>query len=518
MLLDAAIILAYFAIIMAIGIRSRVKKKVTTEEYFLGSRTLRWPSIAISTIATNIHAGHFIGMAGSAYLFGLAQANLEINAIFGIVIAAFFFVPLFLRMKVVTLTQFFEAKLGPKVALVYSTLMIALYSFLFLGYALFWAAYAIEGVFGELVAFLGPDPVTRIAILAVVLGAFSAAYTYLGGFRAVVRTDIVQFVLFVLGGLIILWVTIKELGGWSQLWTETGDLMHLHLPADHPTLPWIGLFGMFLLNLNYWGANQVILQRALAARSLWHAQVGLLVGGVFKYLMAAIIIIPAIALAGILKDTPLQDPDNAYLTIVNNLLPVGIRGLILCGLFASLMSTIDSIFNSVATLWSVDIYKRHLKPDASESQMVRMAKTTILVTLAVGILAAFVQIYVKFADAGFPLTHWFNEVSYYAKNGFVLLILAAVFLLSPSKQLVLFTLLFSVPLAYLLKVGLPEMNYFVRSGWVILATIAIVAIPTVIQRRWRVPLNDLIAVSHKSVAWLGLALLVSLVLCHIYFH
>jgi SSS family solute:Na+ symporter len=374
LLLDLGIIASYFLIVLVIGLRSRVGKDVTPDQYFLSSRSLRWPSIAISTIATNIHAGHFIGMTGSAYLYGLAQANLEINAIFGILIAALFFVPLFLRKRVTTITQFLEEKLGPHVALAYSSFMIILYAFLFIGSALFWASYAIDGLFGELLGLSAFDPLWRLFSLAVVLAAFSAFYTYLGGLRAVVRTDVAQFVLLVGGGLVTVFLAIKQLGGWPELWTRTGDLMHLHLPRDHEALPWIGLFGMNLLNLNYWGANQVILQRALAAKDLRQAQIGLLAGGVVKYLMALIVVVPGIALAGILRDDPLDDPDQAYLTLVKALLPAGLRGLVLCGLFASLMSTVDSIYNSVSTMWSVDIYKRHLRPDASDSQMVRAAR------------------------------------------------------------------------------------------------------------------------------------------------
>lgn len=518
MALDISIILAYFAVIMAIGVRARVKKDVGAEEYFLSSRSLRWPSIAMSTIATNIHANHFIAMAGSAYLYGLAQANLEINAIFGILIAAFVFLPLYLRMRVITITQFFEDRLGPKVALTYSILMIVLYSLLYLGTALFWAAYAINGVFDEMVGFLNADPALRLCILVVATGLFSAVYTYLGGLRAVVRTDIVQLVFFVVGGLITLVVAIHHLGGWSNLWSVTGRLMHLHLPRDHDKLPWIGLFGMFLLNLNYWGANQVILQRALAARNLRHAQIGLLVGGVLKYLMVLIIIVPGIALAGILRDEPLKDPDLAYLTLVNTFLPTGVRGLILCGLFASLMSTLDSIYNSVATLWSIDIYKRYLRPDASEAQVVRTGKLAIIGTLISGVLFGFVVVYIKFGNPTFALTHWFNEVSYYVKNGFVLLVLAAVFLLKPSRYLVLYALSFSVVLTYLFKVFLPDMNYFVRSGWVIVLTFAAVAIPTVIRNGWRIPVRELLIVSHRSVARFGVALAVSLIACHVVFH
>lgn len=518
MILDVSIILAYLIVIMAIGIRARVREDAGIEEYFLSSRSLKWPAIAMSTIATNIHANHFIAMAGSAYLYGLAQANLEINAIFGILIAAFIFVPLYLRMKVVTITQFFEHKLGPKVALAYAILMIALYSLLYLGTALFWAAYAIDGVFGEMLDVLNTAPAQRLCILIVLTGAFSAVYTYLGGLRAVVRTDIVQFVLLVAGGLITLAVAIHQLGGWPHLWRSTGHLMHLHLPRNHETLPWIGLFGMLLLNLNYWGANQVILQRVLAAQSLRHAQIGLLVGGALKYLMVLIIIVPGIALAGILRDQPLNDPDLAYLTLVSEFLPAGVRGLILCGLFASLMSTLDSIYNSVATLWAVDIYKRYLRPEASEAQVVHAGRLAIITTLITGVLFGFVVVYVKFGDPTFPLTHWFNELSYYVKNGFVVLVLAAVFLLKPSRQLVLCTLLCSILLTYLFKVGFSDMNYFVRSGWVIVLTFAAVAIPTVYRNGWRIPPRELLVVSHRTAARFGVALATSLIACHIIFH
>jgi SSS family solute:Na+ symporter len=516
--IDLGIVLAYFVIIMAIGVRARVRKDATTEEYFLSSRSLRWPSVAISTIATNIHANHLIAMAGSAYLFGLAQANLEINAIFGILIATFFIVPLYLRMRVVTITQFFEAKLGPKVALTYSVLMIVLYSLLYLGTALFWAAYAIDGIFGQIGGLPEIEPILRLGALVILAGAFSATYTYLGGLRAVVRTDVVQFSLLLGGGLVTLFVAVSHLGGWGNLWSVTGDLMHLHLPSDHGVLPWTALFGMFLLNLNYWGANQVILQRALAAKNLRHAQVGLLVGATLKYVMALIIIVPGIAMAGILRDRPLGDPDHAYLTLVREFLPMGLRGLILVGLFASLMSTLDSIYNSVSTLWSVDIYKRYLRPDASEAEVVRAGKRSILAALISGILFGFVVIYVKFANPGFPLTHWFNELSYYVKNGFVIIVLAAVFLVRPLRSLVLYALLFSVSLTILLKLAVPELNYFVRSAWVILLTFAMVAVPSLLSRSGRRFPAGIPEVASRRIAQFGIALALSLVACHIIFH
>ena len=518
-MIDLGIVVAYFVIIFVIGLRARADAGVGPEEYFLSSRSLRWPSIAVSTIATNISASHFLSVTGAAYVDGLAQANFELNAIFGIVIAAFFFVPLYLRLRVVTISQFFEQRFGPRIALVYAILMIVLYALLYLGTALFWAAFALDGIFTDMVAWISDREGVRLMVLIVALGTFSAVYTYLGGLRAVVRTDLAQFVLLLGGGLVTVSVAVHELGGWSELFGTTGHLMHLHLPRDHPTVPWTALIGMNLLNLNYWGANQVILQRALAAKSLRHAQVGLLVGGVLKYVMLLIIVIPGIAMAGILADAPLDDPDTAYMTLVTRFLPAGLLGLIVCGLFASLMSTVDSIFNSVSTLWSIDIYKRHLRPDASPQEIVRTGRSAIVATLVAGVLFAFLVVYLKTGSLQEdPLTHWFNELSYYVKNGFVVLVSAAVFLIRPSRQLVLGALVTSIAMYFGFTLVWPEMSYLVRSGWVIVLSFGAVAVPTIMRNGWRIPFRELISAPDKGVARFGAGLLASLILAHVLFH
>ena len=518
MTIDIIIILAYFAIVMVVGVYKKVTIETSPAEFFLNSRSLRWPSIAISTIATNIHAGHFLGMAGSAYLFGLAQANLEINAITGILIAAFFFVPLYLKERITTISEFFEIRLGRVVAMAYSILMIILYSFVFIGSILFWGAYAVNAIFSSSIQFIHPDPMTRIFIIAIILGLFSAIYTFLGGLGAVVRTDLIQFVLLTAAGLVLLVLSLQELGGWGMLYEKSGNLMHLHMPVEHPYLPWPALVGIFLLNLNYWGANQIILQRALAAKNLFHAQVGLIVGGFLKYLMAAVIILPAIALAGMLINNPLEDPDLAYTTIVNRLIPAGLRGLILCGLFASLMSSVDSIFHSVSTLWSIDIYKKYINPNADGHAVVKFGRATIFLTLFTGIMFAWVNIHVKFENPDFALTHWFNEVSYYAKNGFVLLIICAAFLINPSKKLVFYVLIGSIIINIILKWTFPDMNYFNRSAIVIVVTSLMVAIPTWLKSGFQHSRKELITVSDPKVTQLAIVLLLSLIGCHIIFH
>ena len=512
---DVFAILTYFGIVLFLGLIKRSDDQTSSKEFFLKSNSLRWPSVALSTIATNIHAGHFIGMAGSAYLFGIAQANFEINAVQGILIAAFLFVPFYLKEKVTTVSQFLEIKLGRKVGLTYSILMILLYSCLYLGSILFWGAYAINAMFPDAVAFLGSDPMQRIFIIAVALGAFSAFYTYLGGLGAVVRTDMVQLVLLLIGGGVLTYLSIDKLGGWGQLYGKTEHLMHLHLPVNHPKLPWPAIFGMLLLNLNYWGCNQVILQRALAAKNLFHAQMGLVAGGFLKYLVAVIIIVPAIALAGILAENSLQDPDMTYPTLIRMLVPEGLRGLILTGLFASLMSSADSIYHSVSTLWSVDIYRGYINPDVDDRHVVVIGKRAIWATFFAGALFAWINVYVKFENPDFALTHWFNEFSYYAKNGFVMLVIVAIFFLNPNKQLVLFTLIGSVLATILFEWMVPGMNYLNRSTIVILLSCAIVGIPSVIKSGWPLRWKDLIHVSTPSVGRWGLILAGTLIACHI---
>ena len=239
-------------------------------------------------------------------------------------------------------------------------------------------------------------------------------------------------------------------------------------------------------------------------------------GGVLKYVMLLIIVVPGIAMAGILADDPLDDPDRAYMTLVTRFLPAGLRGLIVCGLFASLMSTVDSIFNSVATLWSIDIYKRYLRPDASPEEVVRMGKSAILGALITGLLFAFLVVFLKTGSLQEdPLTHWFNELSYYVKNGFVVLVTAAFFLIRPSRQLVLGALLASIALYFGFTLVWPETSYLVRSGWVIVLSFTAVAVPTMLHNGWRIPLRDLIVAPDKGVARFGAGLLASLVLTHI---
>lgn len=515
-MIDLLIVLIYFAVVFWAAISGRQGKETTSEEYFLSSRNLRWPSIALSTIATNIQGYQFLGMMGSAYLYGLAQASLEINAVQGIVIAAFVFVPMYLKERIITITQFIEKRLGRTVALLYSLSNLALFSTITLGAALFWGAYAAELVFSEYFQFIHENRMIRMAIIIIVLGCFSATYTYFGGLSAVVKTDIVQFVILLSGGLMVLGVSLYHLGGWDQLYQKTPELMHLHLAADHPKLPWIHIFGLFLLNINYWCANQTVMQRSLAAKNLKEAQIGLMVGGLTKYLMAVVIVVPGIALYGILGADGLSEPDMAFPYLVSTYLPVGLKGIILCALFASLMSTVDSTFNSLATLWSIDIYKGYLKKDASDSQVVNAGRNTIVVTLVTGILMGLVLLYVKFENPQAAFTHTLNELRYYINCGIVVLICAAAWMIAPSYRLAVLAFLITIPLHLIIIYFYPGMNYFVRAMWVILIAFGILSLST-FKTGWY-SWKEFIQYDSPRIRNLGIALILSLLSLHLIFH
>ncbi len=515
-MIDLIIVLLYFTVIFFVALAGRVTEDATIEEYFLSSRNLRWPSIALSTIATNINGYQFLGMMGSAYLYGLAQASLEINAIQGILMAAFIFVPLFLKEQVITVTQYIQKRLGKTVGLFYSLANLLIFSTITLGAALFWGAYAADLVFADYLSVISEDRITRISVILVGLGVFSAIYTYFGGLNAVVKTDIIQFSILLLGGFVVLFVAIHHLGGWGQLYKKTPQLMHLYLPADHPKLPWIHMFGLFFLNINYWCANQTIMQRSLAAKSLRHAQIGLMAGGLMKYVMAILIIIPGIALYGILGENGLAEPDMVFPYLVKNYLPTGVKGIILCALFASLMSTVDSTFNSLATLWSIDIYKGYINKTATDTQVVNAGKNTIIVTLFTGIIMGLVLLYVKFKNPEAAFTHTLNELRYYINCGIVVLICTAGFMVTPNKKAALIGFLSTIPLHLLIIHFFPEMNYFVRAGCVIVTALTFVMLASWKDglRGWK----DLIQYDSTKNLKLGGILLLSLILTHIIFH
>ena len=460
-MIDIFIVLIYFLVVF-LSAFSFKSKNMTSEEYFLSSRNLKWPSIAISTIATNIQGYQFLGMMGSAYLFGIAQASLEINAIQGLFIAAFIFVPFFLKEKIFTISQFIKIKLGKSLSYTYSLTYLLFYSTITIGAALFWGAYAADAVFSQELSFISESRIIRIGILIIFLGFFSAIYTYFGGLSAVVKTDIIQFTILTLGGLLILGVTLYHLGGWNKLYELSPEKMHLFLPSDHEFLPWTHILGLFFLNINYWCGNQIVMQRSIAAKTLGHAQTGLMVGGLLKYLMALIIIIPGVALYN-LNPELFSEPDIAYPYIIKNYIPVGLKGIILCGLFASLMSTVDSTFNSIATLWSIDIYSQFINKRATSLEQINAGKKSIIGSLFSGLTMSFIFLNIKFNSPEIAFTHTLNELRYVIFTGLILLICLTILLIKPKSKTILICFVSTMVTYIFIKVLFPEINYFLRT-------------------------------------------------------
>jgi SSS family solute:Na+ symporter len=234
-----------------------------------------------------------------------------------------------------------------------------------------------------------------------------------------------------------------------------------------------------------------------------------------KYFMAAIVIIPGIALVGILGEGALKDPDTAFPYLVNTYLPVGLKGLILCALFASLMSTVDSTFNSLATLWSIDIYKPYINKDATDQQIVQSGKNAILVSFVTGALMGILLLYIKLNQSGSAFTHTLNELRYYINTGIVILICAAAFLVAPKHRLTLIVFLATAPLQVALKALFPDMNYFVRPMWVILIGFAVIYLGSkggfAKDKLYFKP-------DTPFIGKMGIAMLLSLGVLHIVFH
>jgi SSS family solute:Na+ symporter len=256
------------------------------------------------------------------------------------------------------------------------------------------------------------------------------------------------------------------------------------------------------------------MQRALAAKSVSHAQTGLMLGGLIKYFMAVIIIVPGIALYGILGDS-LGEPDLAFPYLVKTYLPPGVKGIILCGLFASLMSTVDSTFNSLATLWSTDIYATYLNKTASDQQKINAGRKAILFGLGTALMMGLILLYFKFDNPDAAFTHTLNNLRYYINCGIVVLICSAVLLTQPNIKVVLFAFMATLPLNIGLQVIFPEMNYFVRAFWVIFSGFFLGIIGSKGQ------LNSILSLfqpaSKQSRNW-GWALAISLLFLHFIFH
>src|SRR5690348_4841943 len=395
--LDYIDLLFYFVIVAGYGywIYNRKKKAVTdSKDFFLAEGSLTWWAIGASLIASNISAEQFIGMSGSGFKMGLAISTYEWMAAVTLVIVATFFIPVYLKNKIYTMPQFLSERYNGKVAMIMAVFWLLLYIVVNLMSILYLGALAISGISG-----------LDIYLCIFLLAIFAIAIT-LGGMKVIGYTDVIQVFFLVLGGLVATYIALNlvaeksgqvgMMNGFSLLTTQANDHFHMIFKkgdANYMDLPGLTVLigGMWITNLNYWGCNQYITQRALGA-DLKTARNGILFAAFIKLLIPIIAVLPGIAMYVLHQDGLFQQemanatgqvkPDHAYPTLMN-LLPAGLKGVAFAALTAAVVASLAGKANSISTIFSLDIYKKFFDKDASEQKLVSVGKWAVIASMII---------------------------------------------------------------------------------------------------------------------------------------
>src|SRR2546427_3168563 len=371
---DLAVISLYFAIVFAIGFYF-ARKERTSEDYFLASRNVGWFAVGASLFVSNISTEHFIGLAGSGATSGLAVGHFEWLACLILLILGWVFVPFYLRSNVFTMPQFLERRFSRSCAVYLASISIIAYIFTKISVQLYAASVVLERVAGW--------PLWKTAIVLVIA---TGVYTIAGGLAAVIYTDMVQTMILITGAVILTIIGLHRVGGFEALRAAVPpDYFHMIKPPSDPAFPWTGIFfGAPLLGIWYWCTDQVIVQRVLSARDEGHAKAGTIFAGFLKILPVSMLVLPGIIAFALFPEQVVK-PDFAYPTLVLNLLPVGLVGLVMAALLAAVMGAMSSVFNSASTLVTLDFYKK-LRPEASEKQLVNFGRIATGFMVLLGLL------------------------------------------------------------------------------------------------------------------------------------
>ena len=483
--LDIAIVLAYLAGIFILAqwvSREKAGHQKDAKDYFLAGKSLPWWAIGASLIAANISAEQIIGMSGSGYAIGLAIASYEWMAAATLLIVGKWFLPVFLRNGIYTMPQFLEQRYGSRIRTLMAVFWLGLYVFVNVTSILWLGAIAVSQVTG------------MDQMLAVVLiGVFALLYQLYGGLKAVALTDIVQVTLLVLGGLLVAGLTLNQLGegagivaGFHKLWEAQPGHFEMILDKDNPfykDLPGLSVLvgGMWIMNISYWGFNQYIIQRALAAKDIGEAQKGVLFAAFLKLLMPVIVVLPGIAAVMLAPD--LAKPDQAYPTMMR-LLPTGILGLVFAALVAAIVASLASKINSIATIFTLDFYAK-MKPQADQQKLVRVGRITAIVAVLAGILAA--KPLLGSFDQAFQ---YIQEYTGFFTPGIVVIFVLGLFWKRANEAGALAAAIGSFVLSIVLKLAWPELPFIDRVGLVFLLALALAVVVSLLTRH--APEKDII--------------------------
>jgi SSS family solute:Na+ symporter len=372
--IDLAIIAVYFVIVFGIGFYFSRKER-TSEDYFLASRDIGWFFVGASLFVSNISTEHFIGLSGTGASSGLAVGHFEWLACLILLLLGWVFVPFYLRSNVFTMPQFLERRFSRQCAVYLAGISIIAYIFTKISVQLYAASVVLERVAGW-----------SLWKTAVVLVIATGIYTIAGGLAAVIYTDTVQTLILITGAVALTVIGLDKVGGLEHLRTMVPpSYFHMIKPASDSQFPWTGIFfGAPILGIWYWCTDQVIVQRVLSARDEGHAKAGTIFAGFLKILPVFMLVLPGI-IAYALYPEQVAKPDFAYPTLVLNLLPVGLVGLVMAALLAAVMGAMSSVFNSASTLVTLDFYKK-LRPAASEAQLVNFGRFATGAMVVLGLL------------------------------------------------------------------------------------------------------------------------------------
>lgn len=426
-LTDYLVFLIYFFIVAGYGFsvyrRKQSQSISASHDYFLAEGSLTWWAIGTSLIASNISSEQFIAMSGNGFKMGLAIATYEWMAALTLIIVAVFFIPVYLKNKIYTMPQFLSERYNGNVAMIMAVFWLLLYVIVNLTSILYLGALAINGISG-------------IEINLCMYGlAFFSIVIALGGMKVIGYTDVIQVVFLIFGGLVTTYLALDKVAelngqqgmvqGFNYMMDQSGDHFHMIFKKDNanfPSLPGLTVLfgGMWIVNLNYWGCNQYITQRALGA-DLKTARSGILFAAFLKLLMPVIVVLPGIAAYVIYTKGGLQtemlgpdgiiNPDRSY-PVLLNLLPVGLKGLSFAALTAAVVASLAGKVNSISTIFTLDIFKKKIDVNASEKKMVQVGKITVLVAMLLAVVIApflgidkkggfeFIQEYTGFVSPG----------------------------------------------------------------------------------------------------------------------
>ena len=372
--IDIGIFAAYIIVVMGVGMYAARKGKATKRDYFLAGDKLPWWMVGGSIVAANISSHHFIGVMGTAYARGFVAMTIEWGAIFlGLNALLWIFLPFYLRNGFYTMPEFLERRYGSAARTIFAGLILLVYIFIEISAVLFLGAIALNSLLG-----------VPLFVSIIGLAIFTGFYTILGGLRAVVWTEMLQLCVLLTGGIVLSVATIHAAGGWSAVMATSKD-WHLLLPATDPDFPWTLYLGG-ATSIYYFAANQFIVQRVLGAKNEWHARMGVVFTDYLKFLLPLIIVIPGLMAPTLFPN--LEKPDFAFPTLVKNLLPTGLIGLVMAGLIAAMMSHVSGAINSCTTIATVDFYLPYFRKNATDAEAVRFGKVFGIVVVVLGILWA----------------------------------------------------------------------------------------------------------------------------------